>query len=570
MPLFVFAFMFSFVLPPQAQSQQAAGLFSETTTPQGAPPQAPRATVMRQRLVNINFEQMRATLPASLGGPGGGLGGGPGASQTLDLNLFPDAQFVAVRNRIEITDTGYVWVGEIENLEPGAVTLAVNGTVMQGNVTAPNGSYAIRFTPGGAHVIEQVDLNAFPPELPPIEPELVAAADQPPVMSDDGSLIDLIVVYTPLARTSAGGTSAMQSLIDLGVSETNQAYTNSGAIQRIRLMRKEEIAYVESGSMSTDLVRLQSTSDGHMDSVHSLRNTYAADLTQLIVNSPESCGIAYVQSTVSNTFAPFAFGVTHYPCISPNYSFAHEMGHNMGLAHDTYPPNQADPAFAYGHGYVNQAAFVGGAPTNKRWRTIMAYNDQCLAVGGFNCTRLLYFSNPLNTFTSDPMGNAVTADAVHNLDNTRVTVSNFRTATTPLDNFSNAREIFTSPFADSLNTVAFTSEGTDPTPSCGNGSKLKSAWYRFTPAVPGSATVDTFGSTYNTILSVYTGTTGSFVSVGCNDDASATVQSQLTFAMAAGVTYSIMLTAFNGDGGTLTLNLTAPILKKRKGQTISD
>jgi hypothetical protein len=74
---------------------------------------------------------------------------------------------------------------------------------------------------------------------------------------------------------------------------------------------------------------------------------------------------------------------------------------------------------------VNQAAFVAGAPTSKRWRDIMAYNDQCTA-SGFSCTRLRYFSNPSNTYLTDPMGNATTANAVLTLNNTRMTVANFR------------------------------------------------------------------------------------------------------------------------------------------------
>jgi hypothetical protein len=100
------------------------------------------------------------------------------------------------------------------------------------------------------------------------------------------------------------------------------------------------------------------------------------------------------------------------------------MGHNMGLNHDTYIDPGTMP-YPYSHGYVNQAAFVGGAPASKRWRDIMAYNDQC-AAAGFFCTRLKYFSNPLNLYTGDPMGNASTADAVLSLNNTRLTVANFR------------------------------------------------------------------------------------------------------------------------------------------------
>ena len=76
------------------------GLFAETAAPRttGTPP---GGTLFRQRWVTINFDRLRETLPTSVGGTQ--------RAQTLALNLFPDAQFVAVLNRVERTATGYVW-----------------------------------------------------------------------------------------------------------------------------------------------------------------------------------------------------------------------------------------------------------------------------------------------------------------------------------------------------------------------------------------------------------------------------------------------------------------------------
>jgi hypothetical protein len=88
---------------------------------------------------------------------------------------------------------------------------------------------------------------------------------------------------------------------------------------------------------------------------------------------------------------------------------------------------------------VNQAALAPGAATNKRWRTVMAYNDEC-AAAGFGCTRIMYFSDPAKTHTGDPMGVSGTASTTSpdgpanerlTLDNTRTTVANFRDAAVP-------------------------------------------------------------------------------------------------------------------------------------------
>ena len=405
----------------RAETQAVPGLFVDAAPLNAlAAPQSP-ATV-RSRSVTIDFDRLRETLPPELGGSA--------QRQTLALTLFPDVSATAELGSVELTATGYVWIGRLSNGREGQVTLAVTGNVMAGSISTGDTSFSIRHAANGVHVIEEVDQAALPPELPPLLPPQGAPRgphqplDPIPTLEDDGSIIDVLVVYTPSARTAQGGTSAMQAKIDLGITETNLAYADSGATQRLRLVWKEEVAYTEAASMSTDLSRLANTADGIMDNVHTLRNTYGADLVQLIVNNSSACGVAYLMTTQSASFASSAFGVTHHSCISPNYSFAHEMAHNMGVHHDVYVTGGGTGVYAYSHGYVNQAAFPAGAATNKRWRDIMAYNNQC-ADSGFNCTRLRYFSNPANTYTGDPMGDAG-ANAAASLDNTRVTVSNFR------------------------------------------------------------------------------------------------------------------------------------------------
>ncbi len=391
-------------------AQVDQGIFKEVSAPAGAEVAQP-AWVVRQRWTTIDYALVRETLPSALGGTDAGT--------TLPINLFPDAQFTAVRDRVETTSTGYVWIGRLQGVEQSTVTFAVSANVMSASITTPASAFVVRHVAAGVHVVQQIKPEALPPEAPPIPVDGGARADNDVHADvDDGSQIDLLVVYTPAARSAQGGTAAIETLIDLGVSETNIAYADSGVIHRIRLVNKQEIAYTEVG-MSTDLGRLRSTSDGLMDSVHALRDTYGADLVQLIENEPSACGIAYLMATATD-----GFGITHYSCISPNYSFEHEMGHNMGSRHDTYVDPKTTP-YTYSHGYVNQAAFVAGAPASKRWRDIMSYNDQCTA-SGFSCTRLRYFSNPSNIYLSDPMGNATTANAVLTLNNTRVTIANFR------------------------------------------------------------------------------------------------------------------------------------------------
>src|SRR6266542_399336 len=71
------------------------------------------------------------------------------------------------------------------------------------------------------------------------------------------------------------------------------------------------------------------------------------------------------------------------------------------------------------------------------------------------------------------------------------------------------------PFTDSVATADATTAADDP--QClGNGHTV---WYTYTPGADGWVNANTFGSNYDTTLSVYTGARGALTQVTCNDDA---------------------------------------------------
>ena len=430
---------------------EANGLFSEV---EGEPPPSTGVETITSRLVQIDFKQLdRAAKPPDVAQPAteGSLAEPP-PPRKLSLNLFDDAVFTTIVQHVEPTSAGYALWGGLEGMELGSVTMVVNGSVVVGTVRTPQAVYTIRTLSEGVYVIRQIDESTL---LPLGEPQSQAPTpgslpQTTGALRDDGSEIDVMVVYTPTAKNQAGGRAGVETLIDLMVAETNQAYAQSGVSHRIRLVYRDEVDYIEDGNSLIDLGRFQSSSDGYMDRVHELRELYAADLVHLLVGTSFNVGgvANLLYQREDGTYSDSAFGLT-VGNNSAGLIFAHELGHNMGLRHDRYQvlrnESRTNSIDGYNYGYVNQRAFRLDAPMSARWRTIMAYSRQCsdyriqIGLRDFYCQRILRFSNPELTYNGDRLGVPVNhpsggvdgpAHAVRALNENRQVVANFRQSST--------------------------------------------------------------------------------------------------------------------------------------------
>jgi hypothetical protein len=398
-------------------------------------PDESRVGVVRERVVNVDLSLL--DVPPSVSEP---------APRTLVLNLFANAEPRVRLQRAERLDGGFAWRGQVEGEPLSTVVLVTYHGALTGSVVWPGGVYRIRLDSRGSQVVEELDQSQFPDdgcvrEVPPAwddeSPQGAGGEGDPVPMTDDGSIIEVLVAYTPAAREAEGGVAGILSMINTAITETNTGYSNSGVIQRLHLAGTVELNYTES-DISTDLSRVTSTSDGYMDIIHLLRDKHYADEVVLIgdgYTSAGACGVAWLMSGNSPSFASHAFAVVDHQCATGYFSFGHELGHNMGLNHARVDP-VGTGAYSYSYGYKDVMDSDNDTQPDYDFRTVMAYNCPV------SCTRVLHFSNPNVTYGGKTTGIVETSpSSAYNalsLNSTRVTVANWRTSptgTTPIDRY---------------------------------------------------------------------------------------------------------------------------------------
>lgn len=374
---------------------------------------------------------------------------------TLALDLGQRGRVEALKLRSHVTPDGVeVWQGLVADtatLKSGATEiiddprnsaiLVRNGSKVTGSVRIDGQLYRILPLTDGTQVVAKVDESRMPPDHPASHRSgSLSPADRPlgfrmprwgfagepgvdhrhaldgrlgaldptaplgPVVAAKANTVIRVMVVATSAAANASGD--ITGLINLAIAESNTGYANSGVQITLQLAGLYTTTYTESGSFSTDLSRFRGTTDGYMDSIHSLRTQNTADVAMIVLNNSSSCGLASaIGATASTAFASVA-----RTCATGYYSFAHEIGHLQSARHD--PANDpTNTPYAYGHGYQS--------PTSA-WRTIMAYN--CSS----SCPRINYWSSPLRTYGGQTMGTSTRNDNARVLNNTRSTIAGFR------------------------------------------------------------------------------------------------------------------------------------------------
>ena len=284
-----------------------------------------------------------------------------GAGHLL-LNVRDGVRLDVAVDRTAPTKWGYSLSGRVAGKGGGFVTLVVHEEAVAGSIWTSNSVYELGYLGGGVHALRDVT-NAPPPECRGVLAPELAAGETSARGTDDGSVVDVLVVWTPAAEAKYGGETQVMSKIDGSIAFTNDAFDRSGALVSLRLVGAERVTYSET-DMHTDLARLVDPDDGHMDWVHERRDALGADLVYLEADFPGGAAVL-----------GGAFGVG---------PFSHEFGHSFGVLHERY---EFLGTATYNHGHTRDCV-----------PTIMSYGRECRYP---RYPRPVFFASP---WRYDPVG----------------------------------------------------------------------------------------------------------------------------------------------------------------------
>ena len=208
-------------------------------------------------------------------------------------------------------------------------------------------------------------------------------------------VIRVLFVYTQEAANLGGGPIGIEGLVNYSVNYMNISSNLSEIGLSTQIAAIVPLSQSQNTTFSSPLLnQIQDPADGVWDNIHQLRDQYGADLVTLIAQISDVSGIAYLYY---GSMPQFGFNVIDW---WPSATFAHEMGHNLGAAHErAFSPFSG--YFDYSYGYVF-------GPNNNQYGTIMAY-------GGL--LKIPHFSNPNVLITNTQNGQSYATGRVNSEDN---------------------------------------------------------------------------------------------------------------------------------------------------------
>lgn len=360
--------------------------------------------------------------------------------ERIDLNF--GRGYVAELDRIDQQAMGArTWIGRIEggDIHDRVIISELNGFTF-GHIATADGVWNIVPGENGGHRIFQHPENAVrenwgDDEIIPSAESIIAESRESTSGSSEVSspdalevgsngTVDLMVLYTQSMEDTWG--LAVGGRVQYLVALLDQALIDSDTGMRARLVYLDKLTASETAGNTPTLYDLQDgagrglPSDNDPDgagqdfsSLLAIRDAVGADLVSIIrrhysgsgeVNrSGSSCGVAFVNGGSAKTIGP-ANAVNGVSVVSDfvngndtnlldgygfcsDFTFAHEIGHNLGFSHNVEDTTPGSGVRSFAHGHRVDCSFI----------TIMAYGsdgDVTCSGTGRNEAESPYFSNP--------------------------------------------------------------------------------------------------------------------------------------------------------------------------------
>ncbi len=379
------------------------GLFAQPdATSSQAPSAAARGFIKRWRMAALDAAYRDRMMAAA--------GVSAATVETFKLPLFDDAVITLYKTGMRQDTLGStIWTGRVVDTAGGEAMLVFHAGMLGGTVRLGNRQFMIEPSGAAGAKIVEIDPDQRPhadprpaPAPPPAArqsaPAISATSAPPAAAASTPTVITILVAYTPAA---AAAVADIQSAISMGISYTNQALANSGVNAQLSLAGIMTVDYAEGGAGYSAVLSDAQNGVGNFAAVHARRNVLKADLVSVWSYFKDACGVGYQlddadrkptqsESEYGYDAISLAFG---YACLTDGV--AHEIGHNMGAAHDRYIDDPTDLLTGrYNFGYVDIIDQI---------RTIMSYPNACSDIGK-TCTILPYHSSPNLTYQGHLLG----------------------------------------------------------------------------------------------------------------------------------------------------------------------
>src|SRR5438034_7400 len=197
--------------------------------------------------------------------------------------------------------------------------------------------------------------------------------------------------------------------------------------------------------------------------------------------------------------------------------------------------------------------------------TIYSYAVSAVDGAGNQSNRSGSVSVVTPTCPTTTTSTSTTSTTTTTLDPPTTTATTTSTTTTTLPGGCNSPSVIP---AEGGTFSGTTSGASSQAGSCGNSGFSPETVYQWTPAVSGTATIQTCGAgtSFDSVLYLRSGAcaSGTEVSSGCNDDACPDASglnraSRITPTVTAGQTYFIVVDGFGGAAGNFSLTVTTPV-----------